>query len=96
MERVTEQELAELKRLSAEATKRPWTYRHDFNMSTGCSDTHLIKGPPAEFAPGNRTWRELFLNGRIAGRSHADAAFIAMSGNLIDRLIAEIEEYRSR
>lgn len=91
---MSEERLKQIEERLSHTTKGPWTYRFDHNPVTGCSDCHLIEGPPAEFAPDNPVWREMFRGGRVIGRSHGDALFLANSRQDIEDLVAEVRRLR--
>jgi hypothetical protein len=92
---VTDKELDDIENRLNAATPGLWTYKYGFNQRTGCEDTYLVSAPPQyEFQTHDDWWRTVERCGRVAGRSHGDATFIAHAHQDIPALLKEVRRAR--
>lgn len=94
-ESMNDKELDDIeKRLNA-ATPGEWIYKYELNQHTGCEDTYIVSAPPQyEFQTHADWWRTVESCGKVAGRSHGDATFIANAHQDIPALLKEVRRAR--
>jgi len=87
-EPLSEEELAELEALTADATPAPWVAQIEAEAPIGGESMIALDGLPDDFPP------DMYVRHDSQTAPAADIKFIAAARNYLPRLLAEVRRHR--